>query len=71
MARPLKQIDKKAFENLCGLQCTKEEICAFFELTDKTLDRWCKDTYSMRFSEVFAQKRGLGKDHSGQLANVL
>lgn len=61
MARPRKEIDRKQFENLCGLQCTKEEICAFFELTDKTLERWCKRTYNLGFSDVFREKRGLGK----------
>lgn len=61
MARPCKEIDKKAFENLCGLQCTKEEICSFFDVTDKTLERWCKRTYKAGFSEVFRQKRGKGK----------
>lgn len=61
MARPLKEIDKKQFENLCGLQCTKDEICGFFELTDKTLENWCKRTYNAGFSDVFKQKRGLGK----------
>lgn len=59
--RPKKQIDQKQFENLCGLQCTKEEICGFFEITDKTLDRWCRETYRKEFSEVFREKRGLGK----------
>lgn len=61
MARPRKEIDQKQFENLCGLQCTKEEICAFFELTDKTLENWCKRTYNMGFSDVFREKRGIGK----------
>lgn len=61
MARPLKEIDKKQFENLCGLQCTKEEICSFFDLTDKTLESWCKREYGLGFSEVFRQKRGKGK----------
>lgn len=61
MARPLTEIDKKQFENLCGLQCTKEEICGFFEVTDKTLENWCKRTYKAGFSEVFRQKRGKGK----------
>ena len=36
MARPRKEINQKQFENLCGLQCTKDEICAFFDVTDKT-----------------------------------
>ena len=61
MARPRKEIDKKQFENLCGLQCTKEEICAFFEITDKTLDGWCKRTYNLGFSDVFREKRGIGR----------
>lgn len=61
MARPHKEIDQKNFESLCGLQCTLEEICGFFGVTDKTLDGWCKRTYGSSFSEVFKQKRGAGK----------
>lgn len=61
MARPRKEIDQKQFENLCGLQCTKEEICGFFDVTDKTLENWCRRTYKEGFSEVFRQKRGKGK----------
>lgn len=61
MPRPRKEIDKKQFESLCGLQCTKEEICGFFDVTDKTLENWCRRTYKAGFSEVFRQKRGKGK----------
>lgn len=61
MARPRKEIDIKQFENLCGLQCTKEEICGWFETTDKTLESWCKRTYNAGFSDVFREKRGKGK----------
>lgn len=61
MARPKKEIKQKDFEKLCGIQCTKLEICAFFDVTDKTLESWCKRTYHAGFSEVFAQKRGMGK----------
>ena len=61
MARPRKEIDQKQFENLCALQCTLEEICGWFDVTDKTLDSWCKRTYHASFSEVFRQKRGAGK----------
>lgn len=61
MARPQKQIDKAQFEKLCGLQCTREEICGFFGISEKTLDAWCKRTYKQSFSLVFAQKRGTGK----------
>ena len=61
MARPIKEIDRKQFENLCGLQCTLEEIYGWFNVTDKTLDNWCKRTYHASFSEVFREKRGTGK----------
>lgn len=61
MGRPKKQIDQKAFENLCALQCTREEVCGFFDVSEKTLDNWCRDTYGMTFSPVFQQKRGTGK----------
>lgn len=61
MARPRKEIDQRSFESLCGIQCTKEEICGFFDVTDKTLESWCKRTYNAGFSDVFKQKRGAGR----------
>ena len=61
MARPRKEIDQKQCENLCGLQCTLEEICGWFDVCSDTLETWCKRTYKRSFSEVFAQKRGAGK----------
>lgn len=61
MGRPKKQIDKKQFETLCGLQCTMLEICDALDVSDKTLNAWCKRTYGEYFSEVFAKKRGIGK----------
>jgi len=63
MARPKKQLDQSDFEKLCALQCTKEEIQAWFDVSDKTLDRWVKETYGNEssFSEVFGQKRKVGK----------
>lgn len=61
MARPRKEIDQMQFEKLCALQCTLEEICGWFDVTDKTLDKWCKEKYGERFSEVFAKKREAGR----------
>lgn len=58
--RPRKEIDKKIFENLCGLQCTMQEILAVLDITDKTLSSWCRRTYGKSFSEIFAVKRQLG-----------
>lgn len=61
MGRRPKEIDQKQFENLCGLQCTYDEICSWFDVTDKTLNSWCKRTYGKNFSDVFREKRGRGK----------
>lgn len=60
IGRPQKVIDAAQFENLCALQCTKLEICSWFDVTDKTLERWCKRTYGAGFSEIYAVKRGKG-----------
>lgn len=59
--RPFKEIPQKEFEKLCAMQCTKEEICGFFDITDKTLDRWVKRTYKQSYSEVYRQKRANGR----------
>lgn len=59
--RPLKEIDQKQFEKLCGIQCTKSEMCAFFDCSEDTIERWCNRTYGRKFAEVFTEKRGVGK----------
>lgn len=63
MARPKKILDKENFEKLCELQCTKPEICGFLDVSDKTLDRWVKETYGEEssFSVIYKQKREGGK----------
>lgn len=61
MGRPRAEIDKKEFEGLCGLQCTYEEVCDWFGVTQKTLNAWCRRTYGKTFSHVFREKRGKGK----------
>ena len=60
MGRPKKKIDIDQFEKLCALQCTLQEICAFFDITDVTLNTFCKENYGTTFSEVFAIKRQAG-----------
>lgn len=59
--RPQKIIDQEQFEKLCGLQCTLDEFCCYFDCDDKTLEKWCKNTYKMNFSEIFKIKKGKGK----------
>ncbi len=61
VARPRKEIDQAEFEKLCALQCTKAEIAGFFNLSEDTVERWCKRTYKESFAVVFANKRCDGK----------
>ena len=60
--RPRKEIDKRDFEKLCMLQCTRAEICSWFNVSEPTLIDWCKRTYDGKdFLTVFNQKREGGK----------
>lgn len=61
VGRPRKEIDATQFEKLCGLQCTEEDIAAFFDCSVDTIERFCKREYSMSFAEIFKIKRNLGK----------
>ena len=61
MGRPRIEIDKKQFENLCGMQCTLVEIAGFFDCSDDTIENWCKREYGETFSEVYKRKSVSGK----------
>lgn len=61
MGRPLIEIDKAQFENLCSLQCTLPEIAGWFGCSPDTIERWCKRTYNATFADTFAQKRSKGQ----------
>ena len=60
--RPKKQVDQRVFESLCSMQCTKDEICAVCGgIDEKTLTRWCQDTYGEGFSDIYKKKSLNGK----------
>ena len=59
--RPRKEIDNKIFENLCGLQCTLEEIAGVFDCSVDTIERWCKREYGETFAEVYKKHSAKGK----------
>ena len=66
MGRPRKEINKTEFEGLLQLQCTKEEVAAFFDhmlggCSVDTIERWCKEEYGETFAAVSAKKRDLGR----------
>jgi len=60
MGRPRHDIPKDEFENLCAIQCTEEEIAAWFKCSVDTIERWCKREYKRTFADVFNEKRKPG-----------
>lgn len=59
--RPTVEIDKRAFENLCGMQATREEIADFFDIDSDTVNAWCKREYGESFSAVYKKRATKGK----------
>ena len=59
--RPTAKIDKNQFEALCAVQCTLEEISAFFGVSFDTIERWCKREYKENFADVFKKASTAGK----------
>ena len=59
--RPRIKIDKKDFEKLCAMQCTLNEFCGWFDCSEDTIERWCKEEYGKTFAEVFKLKREKGR----------
>lgn len=55
------KINQGTFESLCAIQCTKEEISAVLQVSEDTLERWCKNTYGQSFAVIFTEKRQNGK----------
>lgn len=55
--RPRIEIDKEQFQKLCELQCTQEEISAWFRVSHDTLERWCKREYGMYFKDIHKELR--------------
>ena len=61
MARPRKEIDQNIFKNLCGIQCTKEEIAGVLDCSEDTIDRFCKKEYGESFAVVYKKHSAQGK----------
>lgn len=59
--RPKKNISKDQFEKLCGLQCTKKEIAAFFDCSEDTIENFCHREYKDTFSATFNKYGSIGK----------
>jgi hypothetical protein len=58
MARPQAKIDIVELEKLCGMQCTDEEMAAWFNVSTRTIERRRKNP---RFNEVMEQAKAKGR----------
>ncbi|MEA5047451.1 MAG: hypothetical protein VB034_02460 [Eubacteriales bacterium] len=64
MSRPQKtwtNRDFEQFEALCKIQCSKADICAVMDVSEKTLDRLVKEQYRQTFEEMQSHFRAYGK----------
>src|SRR5271163_2140162 len=58
MARPEAKIDLVELEKLCGMQCTDEEIAAFFGVSTRTIERRRKEK---QFGEIMGSAKAKGR----------
>jgi len=58
MARPQAKIDPVELEKLCTMQCTDEEVAAFFSVSTRTIER---RRLQPRFAEVMDRARAKGR----------
>ena len=64
MGRPQKtwtNRDVEQFEALCKIQCSKADICAVMDVSEKTLDRLVKEKYRQTFEEMQTHFRAYGR----------
>ena len=50
--RKHKPIDQQLFENLCHIWCTRQEIESILDVTEPTLNDWCRRIYGTTFKEA-------------------
>ena len=58
MPRPKVKIDLAELEKLSGMQCTDEEVAAFFDVSTKTIERRRKNK---RFRDVMERGKAKGR----------
>lgn len=61
VGRPAKEISFEEFKKLCALQCTLKEIAGFFDVSEDTIQRWCKREHNTNFAVLYAKYAQVGK----------
>jgi IS30 family transposase len=59
--RPRKEIAQHTFERLCEVQCTLEEMAHVLNVSEDTIERWCKRTYELGFADTYKKFSAFGK----------
>lgn len=59
--RPRIEIDEEQFKGLCSIQCTLQEIAAWFKCSEDTIERWCKRQFKLSFAEAYKKYSVGGK----------
>lgn len=58
--RPKSDINWELFEQLCGLQCTIDEMCAVLKISDETLRRRAREYYEQDFMVLYKRHKDAG-----------
>lgn len=53
------EIDKERFEELCKIDCTREEMCAALGCSHAKIEKWCRATYGARLDAMAHHFRNL------------
>lgn len=56
-----REMDRRQFESLCGMQCSVEELCGWFGCDEAALNTWCVDTYGEDFRSAFDRLAMMGR----------
>lgn len=56
-----RELDRRQFESLCGMQCSVEELCGWFGCDEAALNTWCVDTYGEDFQSAFDRLAMMGR----------
>lgn len=54
-------MDWETFDKLCYIQCTKQEIAWWFDISLSTIERQCKKHKKLPFCDYYEQKASAGR----------
>jgi len=59
--RPKIEINWDDFEKLCAMQCTEQEVAAWFKCSLDTVERAVKKKFKRTFADIYAEYKQFGK----------